>query len=314
MTIHGENRNPTLLLGARFFLGTSVLSELAGLVCDCSSYTDPSYQGFQGFKSTEKCVFLFLPQGPQKEEGCSFLTPGSWWCHQCLWCNPQTQGALLLMLSLSPWPVERNTGPLHNQLISWAAGVPWGGRLKSALSESSLEGAASGKFTQGRQWLNAEWKPLPFSFQHLRYQLKCVLEGLGTVLITAWTSTFSSGRKGSVFWIQWTGFLSQSYLLVVGILGLRGHWGPGWVSVTFWDVQWQLVLPYQILALSGVYLMFFGEVAQEAFKNGCSRERQWRCKAGSQNLLEKLTTRLASWSTHLAIKQEFTWEKSDFLC
>lgn len=134
------------------------------------------------------------------------------------------------MLSLSPWPVERNTGPLHNQLISWAAGVPWGGRLKSALSESSLGGAASGKFTQGRQWLNAEWKPLPFSFQHLRYQLKCVLEGLGTVLITAWTSTFSSGRKGSLFWIQWTGFLSQSYLLVIGILGLRGHWGPSRVS------------------------------------------------------------------------------------
>lgn len=78
MTIHGENRNPTLPLGARFFLGTSVLSELAGLVCDCSSYTDPSYQGFQGFKSTEKCVSLFLPQGPQKEEGCSSLMPGSW--------------------------------------------------------------------------------------------------------------------------------------------------------------------------------------------------------------------------------------------
>lgn len=58
----------------------------------------------------------------------------------------------------------------------------------------------------------------------------------------------------------------------------------------------------------------FGEVAQEAFKNGCSRERQGRCKAVSQNLLEKLTTPLASWSTHLAIKQEFTWEKSDFLC
>ena len=41
----------------------------------------------------------------------------------------------------------------------------------------------------------------------------------------------------------------------------------------------------------------FGEVAQEAFKDGCSRERQWRCKAGSQNFLEKLTTHLASWST-----------------
>ena len=58
----------------------------------------------------------------------------------------------------------------------------------------------------------------------------------------------------------------------------------------------------------------FGEVAQEAFKDGYSRERQWRCKAGSQNLLEKLTACLTSWSTHLAIKQEFTWEKSDFLC
>lgn len=32
------------------------------------------------------------------------------------------------------------------------------------------------------------------------------------------------------------------------------------------------------------------------------------------NLLEKLTTCLASWLTHLAIRQEFTWEKSDFLC
>lgn len=181
------------------------------------------------------------------------------------------------------------------------------------LSESSLEGAASGKFTQGRQWLNAEWKPLPFSFQHLWYQLKCVLEGLGTVLITAWTSTFSSGRKGSLFWIQWAGFLSQSYLLVIGILGLTALGSR---------VSQCHLLGCAVAAGSSLSDLspfrcvsdVFGEVAQEAFKNGCSRERQWRCKAVSQNLLEKLTTPLASWSTHLAIKQEFTWEKSDFLC
>lgn len=40
------------------------------------------------------------------------------------------------MLFLSPWPIERNTGPLHNQLISWAAGVPWGGRLPEQISMS----------------------------------------------------------------------------------------------------------------------------------------------------------------------------------
>ena len=79
VTIHGENWNPTLLLGARFLLGTSVFSELAGLVYDSSPYPGfKGFQSFQGFKSTEKCVFLFLPQGPQKEEGCSSLMSGGW--------------------------------------------------------------------------------------------------------------------------------------------------------------------------------------------------------------------------------------------
>lgn len=57
-------------------------------------------------------------------------------CPQCQWCNPQTQGALSLLLLLSLGTVEQNTDPLHSQLILWAAGIPWGRRLKSALKMS----------------------------------------------------------------------------------------------------------------------------------------------------------------------------------
>ena len=154
--------------------------------------------------------------------------------------------------------VEHRPPSFPAHLVSSRYSLRWKIKICSGnVSEWSLEGAVSGKFTQGRQWLNAKWKPWPFSFQRLWYQLKCVPEGLGMVLITAWTSTFSSGRKGSLFWIQWPLFLSQSSLLVIGILGLMGHGGPVWVSFTYWDVHWQLVLPHQILVLSGVYLVMF---------------------------------------------------------
>lgn len=227
------------------------------------------------------CVPIYLKDPRRKRDVPSWrLGADSHWSVPVM--QPTNPGALLLMLSLSPGLLSGIQAPcitsssreqqVFLEVEDWnllSQNRPW-----KVLHLGNSPRGGSGSMQSGSPFLSL------FSIFGTNWNV------FWKVSDVCWSqpgpSTFSSGRKGSLFWIQWTG--SKSVLSAC-------YWNPGPEGTLGSRVSQCHLLGCavaagsstdQILGPSGVYLMFFGEVAQEAFKNGCLRERQWRCKAGSR--------------------------------
>lgn len=134
------------------------------------------------------------------EEGYSSLVPGNWCVISANYIAPNPWAFLSDGVSFPLDCLAERESKLQSKFTLWARRHRTGDKFECSggFSAKSLVGASSWKFTWrswSPEWWSAEWKLLP-SFWCLWYQLKCLLESLGTMLIMVNPDTFCSGQEG----------------------------------------------------------------------------------------------------------------------